>query len=337
MKLAPRDIDSFVKKPPSGFRAVLLYGVDGGLIRSRRDALLAALRVDRSDPFACTELTHDAVEETPSLLFEALQSMTLTGQAPCVLVSDVGNKLTDTIKCALTTPACSNPLILIAGDLAKGSLRTLFEDAKRKDCITIACYRDEGADLATTIRAMLQEKGIACTPPVMQVLCSLLGNDRAVTRSEIEKIDLYLGVDRTLTEEIVVELLGNNQHTILSDAAMAWIAGDMARFMTLSDRVFQAGEHPVAFVRVLLSAVSRLLTIVQKIAEGAAPAQAMMAARPPVFFKEQPLYTRAIKRWNTGDLLRLIAFLQNMEASVKNTPTPELLLVQGLTMYKVGA
>jgi DNA polymerase III subunit delta len=333
MKVATKDIERFVKSPPKGLRAVLVFGADEGMVRLRRDALLTAYGIDRTDPFASTELDAHAVEETPSLLFEALQAMTLTGQAPCVMVSNAGHKISDTMRDALATPTCSNLLLLTAGDLSKGTLRTLFEDAKRTNCATIACYRDEGTDLAATLRTVLQEKGIRAERPAMEALTSLLGNDRAVTLRELEKIDLYLGAERNLTEEVVHTLLSDNQHLEISDAAMSWLMGDMARFLTLCDRLFRAGEHPVVVVRFLLNGAMRLLGIHQQLSEGKSPEAAMMAARPPVFYKEQPKYARALKRFSAPELLRLISALHGLEAEMKRTSTPELLFLQRLTLY----
>jgi DNA polymerase-3 subunit delta len=333
MKIATKEIERFLKSPPKGLRAALIYGVDEGMVRLRRDALLSAYGIDRADPFACTELDAHAVEETPATLFEALQAMTLTGQAPCVIVSNAGHKLSDCVKEALTTPTCSNLLVLTAGDLGKGSLRTLFEEAKRTDSVVIACYRDEGADLATTVRNFLQERGIRAERPAMEALSALLGNDRAVTLRELEKIDLYLGTERTLTEDMVYALLSDNQHLEISDAAVSWLMGDTARFLTLTDRLFRAGEHPVALVRIMLNGVMRLLSMHQHMAEGKSAEAAMLAARPPVFYKEQPKYARALKRFSAPELLRLLSTLHGLEADIKRTSTPELLFLQRMTMF----
>ena len=334
MKVAPRETERFLTSPPASMRAALIFGADEGMVRMRRDSLLKALKIDRHDAFACTELSADAVEANPSLLFEALQSMSLTGQSPCVIVEQAGHKLTEHVKAALENAACSNTLILTAGDLAKGSLRTLFEDARRKECMALPCYRDEGADLATFIRQFLTARQITYSRQVMDVLTSLLGNDRAVTQSELEKIDLYLGKERVLTEEIVLLLLSDNQHMALSEAALTWAAGDMARFMSLSERLFREGEHPVAFVRVLLALANRLLALRQSMSEGMSAEQAMASARPPVFYKEQPRFLASLKRFSASQLVHLIGYANQLEASLKRTAIPEMVLMQKLTIYR---
>jgi DNA polymerase III subunit delta len=333
VKIAIKELESFFRNPPPAMRAALIYGADGGVVRARRDALLKTLGIQLTDPFTCTELAMDDVEETPSLLFEAMQSISMMGGNMCVMLSGAGHKLTDHVKAALANPACANVLIITAGDLVTGSLRTLFEDVKRKDCIALPCYRDEGGDLAVIIRQFLQSRQIVCGKGAMEALAASLGNDRAVTMGELEKIDLYLGQDRTLTEEIVFSLLSNNQHMALSDAVLSWFEGDISRCMRLLDRLFREGEHPVAFIRILLITAGRILAIQQKITEGMGVQQAMKYGRPPVFYKEEPRYIRALKRFSTAQLLHLIGYANSMEAALKRTATPELVVMQGLCAY----
>ena len=243
--------------------------------------------------------------------------------------------MTEHVKGALENAACSNLLILTAGDLAKGSLRTLFEDAKRRECVALPCYRDEGADLASFIRQFLQSRQITYTKPVMDVLTSLLGNDRAVSLSELEKIDLYLGDDRSLTEDIVIHLLSDNQHMALSDAALTWMSGDLPRFMALCDRLFREGEHPVTLVRMVLALAGKLLAIHKQISEGMSAQAALNAARPPVFYKEQPRFLASLKRFSADQLVQLIGHANQLEASLKRTGLPEMVLMQSLTLYRI--
>ncbi len=331
MKVAVRDTPRFIAAPPDSCRAILLYGPDSGLARTQFQALLKVQDIDRQDAFAYTELDMATILETPSRLYEALQSVSLTGQAPCIAVRDATDKLTSILKDALEETPPGNRLLLVAGDLPKrSSLRSLFENAKAKELAAIACYRDEGRDLAQVIRGFLSERGIRCSPDVMPALIALLGNDRAVTLSELEKLDVYLGQERTLDEATVLALLGDNQHVLLGDAALAWLAGDRARFFRLCDQLFQSGESPVALLRVLLNGTQRLLSLHQKMAEGASQDQAMASLRPPVFYKDKPLYGRALQRFDQTKLLRLLARLQVLEVDVKLSPIPEVLLLQTL-------
>lgn len=331
MKVAPRDTGRFLQSPPPHCRAILIYGPDSGQVRQSSDRLLEALGVNKDDPFCFSELDGERIKDEPGALYDALQSMSLTGDTQAVLLRDVGDSLSTILKDALSDTGNMNTLILQGGDLPKrSSLRALMEDSKRKDLAAIACYRDEGRNLAQVIRGFLQERRIQASPPVIESLQSLLGNDRAVTLAELEKIDLYLGESRTLTEENVLALLGDNRHLLLSDAALAWLAGDQETFLRLSDSLYTAGESPVALLRLLSNGIQRLLSLHQYIAEGKTPDQAMAAVKPPVFFRDKPLYQRALKRRSPTQLMTLLGEVQQLEADCKRSQTPSLLVTHKL-------
>lgn len=332
MQLKPRDIPAFLKNP-SAYRAIFIYGPDEGLVRSRKQAVLKTLGISHDDPFAFNEYDNGQIADEPSLLYEGLSAMSLTGDAPCIAITQATDKLTSHIKEALTDITQNNMLIVTGGDLAKRStLRSYFENSKAKDIVAIPCYRDEGASLAQVVRSFLQAKQIQATQPVIQLLCALLGNDRAVTLSELEKLDLYLGASRQLDEDTVLAVLADNQHRIASDAAMAFFTGNHGQFYKLMDHAFLAGENAVAMCRVLLR-ITRQLLEAKEMQEngGLSAASAIDGLRPFVFFRDKPYYVKALQRFSMQDLLRVMRQLQRLELGCKRgVMKPELLLVQGL-------
>ncbi len=338
MKLAPRDTDRFFKAPSNAYQAILIYGADDGLVRTRRDALLSAWGIDKQNPFTYQELEPELIIQEPSRLYDALRATSLTGESPCIVIRQAGNTLTPHIKQALQDTGSINRLLVTGGDLAKNaSLRGLFDDAKQPQLLSVACYRDEGNALAYVIRQFFKERHIQAQADVIPLLASRLGNDHAVTRAELEKIDLYLGTQRTLTTDTVVMLLGDNQHMLLSDAALSWISGNQSRFIMLADQLLQSGENPVALLRILCNYVQRLIVLQQQCQQGKTPAQALESARPPVFFKEKPLFQHAMQQWSLTALIHLLADLVQLEADIKRTPLPAILLLQRLTQTDIVA
>ncbi len=327
MQLKPRDIPSFLKNP-SAYRAILIYGPDEGLVRSRKSGILKTLGVARDDPFGFNEYDIGQIADEPSLLYEGLSAMSLTGDAPCIAITSAGDKLTAHVKDALKEITQSNMLIITGGDLPKRStLRSYFENAKAKDIAAIPCYRDEGASLAQVVRSFLQAKQIQTSQPVISSLCSLLGNDRAVTLSELEKLDLYLGKQRNLSEDDVLAVLNDNQHRLGSDAAMAFFTGNMSGFFTLTENAFLAGENAIAMVRIVLRIARQLLeakTMQQQ--SSLSPASAIDGLRPFVFFRDKPHYIKALSRYSLDELMVLIDQLGALETACKRGVLPPELL-----------
>jgi DNA polymerase-3 subunit delta len=307
MKLGPRDLAGFMADP-ARFRAVLIYGPDEGLIRERRKAILEKV-CDANDPFGLTELAGDQVEKEPQKLFEALASFSLIGEAPVVWVRDGGGKAGAVIQEALNGPK-GNFLLVTAGELdSRNALRKAFED--KPELAALACYADEGDTLERVIRGFLTKEQISTSPDVVQYLVQHLGNDRGITLSELQKIALYVGETKTLTPEAVEALVNDNTLLALDDLAYALIEGRGRELHHVAERLLQEDGHPVALLRGMVRTVERLLAPKSMMAQGKNADQAMMALRPPVFFKEKDRMKRALAKRSVPQLeallLRLLA------------------------------
>jgi DNA polymerase-3 subunit delta len=320
---------------PDAYRAVLFYGPDGGLVREQSKKILSTLVKDDSDPFAITQLDADQIKEDPSRLFEALSAMSLMGEAPTVVVRDASDKLTTTVKEALEMTECQNYLILLGGDLQKKStLRSLAEKHKQTACL--ACYREEGANLANTVRQRLEKEGIHYQRDTFIYLTSILGNDRGVTESELDKLILYLGDDKELTMEIVEALTNENDEKGLDDLCLAIAEGQVAKVNQLCESLFLEGNHPVMMVRAFSRYLQRIHTARGYVAKGETPDKAMLYLRPPVFFKQKDMFRRHMQSFTDAKLISLLAAMNKTELEVKRTSNPELPCLRAFTSVAYG-
>jgi DNA polymerase-3 subunit delta len=330
MKIAPKDVSALLKNP-ARYRAVLIYGVDEGQVRERRDQIVQAVASAPEDPFSTVKLESPNVIAEPNQLFESLSAMSLMGEPPVTIIREATDKLTPIITSALEDPACSNFLILTAGELkTSSSLRKLFEKEKNTACL--ACYADEGRNLHQTVRSFFQEHKIHASPDVIQLLCDHLGNDRAVTRKELEKIDLYLGEERSLTMDHLHQLLGENKTLTTDDLAQALLNGDTAHTVRCIELLMQEGQHAVALLRSTIRYTERLLTAKQHMQEGMSADQALSQLRPPVFFKQKPAMQKQLQIRSLVQLEKLLALLVTAEKQAKGTLDGELLCRQLFTL-----
>jgi DNA polymerase III subunit delta len=320
MKLAPSDLNAYLRNP-AAYQATLIFGPDEGLVRTHRDALLKSLGVSKDDAFAYIAYDNQQLVDNPSLLYEALGATTLMGDAPVIAITQPSDKIAETIIVALREVSQPNRLIITAGDLPKTSLlRNAFEDAKARQYAAIVCYRDDVKDLKQVVRSFLQERSIRAEQPTIEVLCSHFGNDRAVTLSELNKLDLYLGTNRHLSEDDVLEVLGSNQHLMVSDALLDGLCGHHAEFFLHYDRLIAAGEQPIAILRTMLGIVQKLLEAKHmQQAEKLSALAAIKKLRPPIYFKDEPRYIKALNRYSSAGLVQLTQRIQYAELSIKHS------------------
>jgi DNA polymerase-3 subunit delta len=143
-----------------------------------------------------------------------------------------------------------------------------------------------------------------------------------VTRSELEKLALYVGDGGRVELEDAVLSVGDSAALELDDAVMAAAEGDPARLDRVLDRVFQEGESPVTVVRATLRHLHRLHAMVARVAAGAAIDEVMRAARPPIFFKHQDGTRRQLAQWREPGLRAALDHVAQAEIHIKTTGLP---------------
>jgi DNA polymerase-3 subunit delta len=315
MKLDARRAEAFLRAPGPA-RVVLLHGEDAGLIRDRGSRLTRAVAGDLDDPFRVVELDRDG----HGRIADELASLPLTGGRRVVRVRDVGEAIAAHVQAALAGGG-QGLLILEAPGLASRSrLRTLLE--KAEDAAVIACRPPEPAALAAEIRAVLHAGGVTADSDVLRWLESRLGADLLVTRSEIEKLALYAGsggrVDIAAAQLCVGDLAGLS----VDDAVFAATAGDVAAADRSLEIALTEGATPVAVVRAALLHVQRLHRARIAMRDGATLGEAVKGARPPVFFRREPDFQRALAAWTEPALAVAAGRLFEADRACKRTGAP---------------
>jgi DNA polymerase III subunit delta len=315
MKLEPRRLEAFLRDPGS-VRVVLLHGDDAGLIRERATRLVRAVAGTLDDPFRVVELERDSLASIP----DEMASLSLTGGRRVVILRDVTDAATAPVQAALDGRGQALLVLEAPGMQTRAKLRTLLE--KAADGVVIACYPLEGSALAQAIRAGLAESGVEVDDDALSWLVGQLGADQAVTRSEVEKLALYAGpdgrVDLTAARICVGDLAGLS----LDDALFAATSGDVEGADRALELAMAEGAAPVGVLRAALYHLQRLQRARAAMASGMSAAEATKAARPPVFFRRQPAFTRALGLWSPAALDQACQRAWEAERACKRTGSP---------------
>lgn len=315
MKLEPRRIEAFLDAP-GGCRAVLLFGDDTGMIRERANRLVRAVAGGLDDPFRVTDLERDGLPR----LADEMASRSLTGGRRAVRVRDVTDAATNAVTAALDRGGEALLVLEAPGLAARSKLRTALE--KAPDAVAIGCYPLDGNALEQSIGTVLAGLGVPVTPEARTWLAGQLGADQAVTRSELEKLALYVGqggqVDLAAAEQCVGDLAGLS----LDDALFAATAGDVAETDRALELAMAEGTAPVAMLRATLGHLQRLQRARAAMAQGASASEAAKGVRPPVFFKREPAFTQALRLWPEPALEAAATRAWEAERACKRTSSP---------------
>lgn len=338
------DIDTFLKSPSGG--AVLIYGPNGGLVRERADTLCQTITGPSQDPFATVTLNGDTIAQTPSRLFEEASTISLFGGQRVIRINGTTDKIADSIKALLDTQSPKNQLqnnqpmdnmvMFVAGDLpAKSKVRALFEKSKTHK--SIACYQDDTKDIASLLNQRLSEDSITISRDAQQWILSHLGSDRGSTRNEIEKLALHAGQNGTITLDMAMLLVGDNQALSISEMVYLAFEGNHQGIDHHYDQLMAEGTSPIAILR----AITNHLTKLQLIATTAQKEKQTVATiinnlRPPVFWKLKPRMENHAQRWPQKTLSEILHLSLQVEQQTKQTDYPSNTLTNRL-LHQIAA
>lgn len=337
MKITAKRADTFAANPPPEIRAVLVYGVDEGLVRERTEALIRSVVEDPADPFRVVALDAGDVAGDPARLADEAAAIAFGGGRRVVRLRNATDRVTDACETLLATEAADALTVVEAGALAQRSkLRGLFE--KAKDAAALPCYADDGAALDVLVDQVMADHGLKIDPDARAYLLANIGADRMVSRQELEKLALYAGeAGRTaaITLDEAQAAVGDAAAQSLDDAVFAAAEGDHATLDRALGRLAREGTHAVAILRAASRHFLRLHLVKGMSAEGTAVSDAVKRLRPPVFFKLERRFAAQVQAWSEPALATALSQLLETESRCKRAGAPAQALC-GRTLLSIA-
>lgn len=321
MKMTGRQIDSFLDAPGDAMAAVLIYGPDQGLVRERADKVMRAVAGSTDDPFRTASVDEADLSDDADRLAAERAAMAFGGGRRAIRVTG-GDKLATAVERALSAGG-DGVVIVVAGDLpARSKLRKLCESAT--NAAAVPCYADDARAVEQVIRETLGAAGFTVGREAQAHLAANLGNDRLVSRRELEKLVLYMqGAGPEVTLADAQACVGDNAGRGTDAVTHALAGGDTAALLSAYASARDLGENAIGMLRAAQRMFQRLHLAAGDVARGTRPEQAVDNLRPPVFFKEKPLFINALRSWTPGRLGTALNILTEAERACKSGLGPD--------------
>ncbi|HCX14344.1 MAG TPA: DNA polymerase III subunit delta [Rhodospirillaceae bacterium] len=332
MKIPPGRADAFSANPDSGVRSILVYGPDAGLVRERLNILTRSVADSIDDPFRVSEFSADQLRDDPARLRDEAAGLALTGGRRVVRIRDATDKTADLFAKFLENPVGDALVLVDSRDLGpRSKLRTVFE--KANDAAALACYSDDTQSLEAIIRSSLKAAGLQIAPEALGWLTSHLGGDREQSRSEIEKLIVYMGPDAAarntvITEDDILACVGDNAAIGLDNLTYAVCEGDQAMVRRAYGLMIAEAVSPISILTSVSRHFMRLYETRGHLKDGKNIDEAASRLRPPVFFKYKRRFQIQAGRWSEDLLIRGLELLMKAELSAKSTDMPTIAVVE---------
>ena len=334
MKIEPRQVEAFLKKPDPKVRGVVIYGNDDGLIAERALQLARTVCDDLKDPFRVVDIAGDALKNDPARLADEFGAMSLMGGRRVIRVRPAGEESVAALENLAAATAGDALIVIEGGNLTpRSGLRTL---AETESCLAaLPCYMDSAEALEGLVESAARTQGMTVAPEALDWIVERLGGDRGQTRSEIDKLLLYKtdAPDKTVTLDDAMAVLGDTAAIGIDDVIGATFDGNLVALDRALDRVFAEGGNAVQLVRALQRHADQLHLVSAHAANGGNLEGAMFKARGlPRGGPMRQRFERHARAWPLARLGDALTAILKAEQDCKTTGYPDQTMARRLCL-----
>lgn len=305
--LKAHEVSRFVDRPDLEAGIILAYGPDTGLVRETGQRLARRYAGNDADSMNLVVLDGAELDADPSRLAVEAKTTSLFGDRRVIRVRGAGKSLVMPLTELRDDPG--SIIILEAGNLTpKDPLRALVEAAKLGRALP--CYPDNDESLGRLISETFSKAGIRADQDTVAAIRDSLGNDREITRRELEKLVLFVADTKLLTREDVLTLCADNAALVLDEVVDATGTGHAANLDTALERAI---AQSVNSQQILASALSHFTTLRRwrvEVDGGKSPAAVLDSARPKPHFSRRSAIERQLRLWTDDALSAALDRLQ---------------------------
>jgi DNA polymerase III subunit delta len=330
VKIEPRQVEAFLKKPDPKIRGVVVYGNDDGLIAERAVTLAKTVCEDLKDPFRVVDIAGDSLKNDPARLADEFGAMSLMGGRRVIRVRPAGEESAAALENLAAASAGDALIVIEGGNLTpRSALRAL---AETEDCLAaLPCYMDNEAALEGLVESAARARGLGVEREALDWIVERLGGDRGQSRSEVDKLLLYKEGDgsKTVTLDDAVAVLGDTAAIGIDNVIAATFDGELVALDRALDRVFSEGGNPVQLVRALQRHADQLHLVAGHVAGsngkgGGNLEAAMFKARGlPRGGPVRQRFERHVRAWPLARLSAALQVILEAEIQCKTTGLPD--------------
>lgn len=298
--LKAHEVERFITRPDLSEGVFLVYGPDAGLVREVGQRLTRDFAGSDAESMNLVTLDGGELDAQPGRLLVEARTGSLFGDRRVVRVRGAGKSLVMALTELLDDPAGA-VVVLEAGNLApRDALRALVEGARNGRALP--CYPDSEETLLRLINETFSKAGIQAGPDVAPALRDSLGNDREVTRRELEKLLLFAEKSKVLTRGDVLTLCADNSALVLDEIVDAAGTGHAARLDEALEKALAAAINPQQLLSAALLHFSALRRWRGEVDAGHSARDVLESLRPKPHFSRRSALEQQLRLWSDAAL-----------------------------------
>tara|TARA_E500000178_G_scaffold204294_1_gene201927 strand:+ start:2995 stop:4035 length:1041 start_codon:yes stop_codon:yes gene_type:complete len=331
MKIKDSFIENLVLQKDSKFNLYLFVGTDYGLSNKRLKTLVNSLEIDTNDPFSCSRLEQEDLENNPSRLTDEslTPGLNMSGRLVIIRIYDEKQSLNvlNSIKSVLEQfPIRDTKIIILAKNLLLSSTLAKIIGSD-PNCALIASYKKDGVKIKDEIRLLMSKNKINTTNEVLDFLVSNLGDDHLITLNKIDKIFSYIYPRKEITYRDVELIISDSRSVEVDSLIFCIFTGNTAQTVKNIDFLYSSGISSIQILKALTRWALNIKIVNDLYKSGESVDNAIKYTTPNIFWKIRPKFELSLKLCRNLNLNIIIERLLSLEKKIKSNPNNDATLL----------
>ena len=276
------------------YQSILLYGENEGIKEDIKNRLKELNKGAEVINFFETEIL-----KNKNLIHDNVVNKSLFNEKKLIFIQSATDKILNEITECLKRIDQNTKIIILSENLdKKAKLRSLFE--KEKTIAIFPCYVDNERTLIGYINKELNGfKGL--TGELLNLIITNSNSNRKIVKSEIVKIKTYF-LQKIINKNELLEILNVKSDSGFDEIRDNALMGRIEKINKLLSEINILNEDSFFYLNNLNYRILRLIEIQKKSDTINDCEKTMENLKPPIFWKDKPIYLQQLKKWSLEKL-----------------------------------
>ena len=319
MILKSFEIENNIKKTDQ-YKFILIYGENIGLKETLKKNI-----VNLNKTAEVVNLYQEDITKNKNVVINEVKNSSLFSEEKLIIINQTNENIHSELESILDEKE-KIKIVLIADLLDKKSkLRATFE--KKNNLAIIPCYNDNDITLRKLIQNELGEfKNLNSN--VINMILNYSNLNRKTILNNLDKIKAFYE-NKIISDDKLETLLNSDRNELFENIRDAALIGDKTKLNTLLNNFAFTNDDAFLYLNKINYKLIKLLEIHKENYKHNDFSITVTKMRPPIFWKDKPLYLKLLKKWHISMVLEALTYLGKIEINLKKNST-----LNGITIVR---
>ena len=302
------------------YNFILIYGENIGLKETLKKKIISFNKKTE-----IINLYQEDINKNKNVILDEVKNISLFSEEKLIIINQTSENILAELENILDGKE-KIKIILIADVLDKKSkLRATFE--KKNNMAIIPCYNDNDI----TLRKLIQNElgGFKnLNPNIVNIILNYSNLNRKTVLNNLEKIKTFYE-NKIISDDTLETLLNSDRNELFENIRDAALIGDKTKLNSLLNNFAFTNDDTFVYLNKINYKLIKLLEIHKENNKHSDFNITITKMRPPIFWKDKPIYLNLLKKWHISSVLEALTYLGKIEVKLKKNST-----LNGITIVK---